>query len=101
MPVQPRWTTWSSLAKSTLPGVTDAEAPLVADDFRVPFIGHLPGYLAATELIGPDRPNADVYRDLLMKQWHALLDSPASGDERLLHTFLSTTPRCCPAATLS
>jgi hypothetical protein len=76
----------------------DTRVHLTADDFRVPFVGHLPGYLAACALTGADRPEAQTYSDLLMRQWHALLASPASSDERLLHTFLERHPSLLPGS---
>jgi len=39
-----------------------------------------------------------VYNELLMAQWRALLDSPASRDERLLHTFLERHPSLLPGS---
>ena len=67
--------------------MTVGEAQL-SFDFRRPFIGHLPGYLTISETAGIDQPSWDEYVYLLMRQWRALLDSPISADERLLHEFL-------------
>jgi hypothetical protein len=39
-----------------------------------------------------------VYNDLLMAQWRALLGSPASRDERLLHAFLERHPSLLPGS---
>jgi hypothetical protein len=78
--------------------VTDAVIPAVTD-FRSPFIGHLPGYRAASEATAPGRPAQEVYDAALMEQWRLLLDSPASQDERLIHEFWSVTRRCCRART--
>lgn len=72
--------------------VTDPHAG--ASDFRQPFVGHLPGYLATSEAAGADPPDEKVYLKLLMQRWRALLDSPASAratvldliDELLLHS---------------
>ena len=61
-------------------------------DFRHPFVGHLPGYLAISEAAGAEQPSWDEYVALLMRQWQALLDSPASTDEGLLQEFLEHHP---------
>lgn len=73
------------------------EAQLIFD-FRHPFIGHLPGYLAIGEAAGADRPSRDEYEYLLMRQWRALLDSPASAAEPLLHEFLERHPSLLPGS---
>jgi Domain of unknown function (DUF4263) len=79
--------------------VTDIKpATAPSADFRTPFVGHLPGYLAASEPTAPGRPNEEAYNRLLMMQWRALLDSPASKDERLLHAFLERHPSLLPGA---
>jgi hypothetical protein len=79
--------------------VTDAKPPTaVSADFETPFVGHLPGYLAASELTAPGRPSEEVYNELLMAQWRALLDSPASQDERLLQAFLERHPSLLPGS---
>ena len=70
----------------------------VPADFRTPFVGHLPGYLAASEPTAPGRPIEEVYNDLLMAQWRALLESPASQDERLLHAFFERHPSLLPGS---
>lgn len=67
-------------------------------NFRRPFVGHLPGYLAISEAADTDQPGWDEYSDLLMRQWGALLDSPASADEQLLHTFLENHPSLLPGS---
>src|SRR5690348_5817994 len=66
--------------------VTEPEP--VADHFRQPFIGHLPGYLAISEAAGAHPPSAEPYNELLLQRWQALLDSTDSADERVLHAFL-------------
>lgn len=67
-------------------------------DFRHPFVGHLPGYLAIGQAAGTDQPSWDEYVDSLMRQWHALLDSPVSADEQLLHEFLERHPSLLPGS---
>lgn len=77
----------------------DANPPAtVATSFRTPFTGHLPGYLAASQATAPSAPNEHVYNELLMAQWPALLDSPESRDERLLHAFLERHPSLLPGS---
>lgn len=77
----------------------DAKQPTSAPaSFRTPFAGHLPGYRAASEATAPGRPDEHVYNDLLMAQWCALLDSPESQDERLLHAFLERHPSLLPGS---
>ena len=79
--------------------MTDTEPSVAtAVDFRKPFVGHLPGYLTASEPTVPGRPSEEVYNDLLMKQWRALLDNPASRDERLLQGFLERHPSLLPGS---
>ncbi|MET7334293.1 Shedu anti-phage system protein SduA domain-containing protein [Nonomuraea sp. NPDC005650] len=78
--------------------MTEAVSPAVAGNFRDPFVGHLPGYLAASEATAPGRPVQEVYDAALVKQWRTLLDSPASQDERLAHTFLERHPSLLPGA---
>jgi len=39
-----------------------------------------------------------MYNELLMAQWRALLDSPESRDERLLHAFLERHPSLVPGS---
>ena len=79
--------------------MTDNKPPTaVSADFETPFVGHLPGYLAASELTAPGRPCEEVYNDLLMMQWRTLLDSPASQDERLLQAFLERHPSLLPGS---
>jgi hypothetical protein len=78
-----------------------ATEPVVAatGDFREPFVGHLPRYLAASASTAPGRPSEEVYNDLLMTQWRSLLDSPASQDERqVLQTFLERHPSLLPGS---
>ncbi|MEU4226772.1 Shedu anti-phage system protein SduA domain-containing protein [Nonomuraea sp. NPDC026600] len=78
--------------------MTDAIVPAVAEDFRLPFIGYLPGYLAASEETAPGRPAQEVYDAAVMEQWRLLLDSPESQDERLVHAFLERHPSLLPGA---
>jgi hypothetical protein len=79
--------------------VRDAKPPAtIPASFTTPFAGHLPGYLAASQATAPGRPNEHVYNELLMAQWRALLDSPASRDERLLRTFLERHPSLVPGS---
>jgi Domain of unknown function (DUF4263) len=54
--------------------------------------------LAISETAGTDQPGVDEYLDLLMGQWHALLDSPISADEQLLHEFLERHPSLLPGS---
>lgn len=65
-------------------------------DFREPFVGHLPGYLAASEMTAPGPPLPEVYERFLMRRWRALLDSPASREEKLVHQFLERHPSLLP-----
>jgi hypothetical protein len=67
-------------------------------DFRHPFIGHLPGYLAIGEAAGTDQPSWNEYTYLLMRQWRALLDTPISAEEQLLHEFLERHPSLLPGS---
>ena len=67
-------------------------------DFRHPFVGHLPGYLAISEAAGTDQPSWDEYTYFLMRQWHALLDTPISAEEQLLHEFLERHPSLLPGS---
>ncbi len=67
-------------------------------DFRNPFVGHLPGYLTIGETAGADQPNWHDYVDLLTRQWHALLDSPISAEERVLQEFLERHPCLLPGS---
>jgi hypothetical protein len=67
-------------------------------DFRHPFVGYLPGYLAIGEAAGTDQPSWDEYTYLLMRHWRALLDSPISAEEQLLHEFLERHPSLLPGA---
>jgi Domain of unknown function (DUF4263) len=67
-------------------------------DFRHPFVGYLSGYLAIGEAAGKDQPSWDDYTYLLMRQWRALLDSPASAEEQLLHEFLERHPSLLPGS---
>lgn len=71
---------------------------IVPASFGTPFAGHLPGYLAASEATASGRPDEQVYNELLMAQWRALLDSPESRDERLLHAFLEHHPSLLPGS---
>lgn len=73
------------------------QAPVPAC-FRTPFVGHLPGYLTASEATALGRPDEHVYNELLMTRWRALLDSPASREERLLHAFLERHPSLLPGS---
>lgn len=76
--------------------VTDPQA--AAADFRQPFVGHLPGYLATSEAAGAQPPDEKIYFELLLQRWRALLDSPESADERLLHSFLERHPSLLPGS---
>ena len=51
-----------------------------------------------SEATAPGRPDEHTYNELLMTQWHALLDSPASREERLVHTFLEHHPSLLPGS---
>jgi len=78
--------------------VGNSEDSTAADPFREPFIGYLPGFLTTSEAVGTRPPDARAYEALLMQQWQALLDSPFSSDERLLHSFLERHPSLLPGA---
>jgi Domain of unknown function (DUF4263) len=80
--------------------VTDTKPPTrgAGADFRAPFAGHLPGYLTASEATASGVPSEEVYNELLMAQWRALLDSPASKDEGLLQAFLERHPSLLPGS---
>jgi hypothetical protein len=79
--------------------VRDVKPPTtVPASFRTPFAGHLPGYRAASKATAPGRPDEHVYNELLMAQWRALLDSPESRDEWLLHAFLERHPSLLPGS---
>jgi hypothetical protein len=69
-----------------------------AVDFREPFIGHLPGYLEVVAASAPGPPDVEVYNELLMAQWRALLESPESRDESLVHNFLEQHPSLLPGS---
>jgi hypothetical protein len=66
------------------------------DEFRTPFVGHLPGYLAHSERAGAGRPAEPTYIALLQQRWRTLLDDPASRDEKLVHAFLERHPSLLP-----
>ncbi|MEV1174567.1 Shedu anti-phage system protein SduA domain-containing protein [Nonomuraea sp. NPDC049784] len=76
--------------------MTETMSP--AANFHQPFVGHLPGYLVANKATAPGRPLQEVYDAALMERWRALLDSSASQDERLVHTFLERHPSLLPGA---
>lgn len=83
--------------RRNLPQVTQTDAsPDV--DFLAPFVGHLPGYRDICASTASGRPNVDAYNDLLAARWRALLESPQSTDERLLHTFLERHPSLLPGS---
>jgi hypothetical protein len=67
-------------------------------DFRDPFVGHLPGYLAENEQTAPGRPSEEAYNRLLTERWQQLLDSPESKDEALLQAFLERHPSLLPGS---
>ena len=73
---------------------------VVAGDFRFrkPFVGYLPGYLAESEQSAPRPPRENTYNQLLMERWQALLDSPESRDEALVHAFLERHPSLLPGS---
>jgi len=66
------------------------------NDFRVPFVGHLPGYLTESERTGAAPPDERIYNSLLLQRWRALLDSPDSRNEGLVHAFLEHHPSLLP-----
>lgn len=68
------------------------------EDFREPFIGHLPGYLDVGASVSPAPPDVDTYNELLMARWRALLESPQSKVESLLHSFLEQHPSLLPGS---
>ncbi|MFC0531377.1 Shedu anti-phage system protein SduA domain-containing protein [Phytohabitans kaempferiae] len=67
-------------------------------DFRRPFVGHLPGYLAENEGTAHGRPSEEAYNSLLAERWQQLLDSPESKDEGLLQAFLERHPSLLPGS---
>jgi Domain of unknown function (DUF4263) len=67
-------------------------------DFRTPFVGHLPGYLAESERTAPERPVEEVYNRLLMERWRQFIDSEESQDERLVQAFLERHPCLLPGS---
>ena len=67
-------------------------------NFRQPFVGHLPGYLAEAELTAPEALGSAIYNQLLTERWRALLDSDESRDEPLVHAFLERHPSLLPGA---
>jgi Domain of unknown function (DUF4263) len=74
-------------------------APLTASgEFREPFVGHLPGYLAQCQVTGAARPSEEAYNELLMARWRSLLDSPESRVEGLVHAFLERHPSLLPGS---
>ncbi|MBT8226373.1 MAG: DUF4263 domain-containing protein [Dactylosporangium sp.] len=77
--------------------MTHVAAPPV-HSFREPFVGHLPGYLTASEQTAPRAASADIYDQLLAVQWRELIDSPASSDEALLQAFLERHPSLLPGS---
>jgi Shedu protein SduA, C-terminal len=78
--------------------VTEPLPSVATSDFREPFVGHLPGYLTESERTAPGPPSEDVYNQLLMERWRALLDSPESREERLVHAFLERHPSLLPGS---
>jgi hypothetical protein len=88
----------ADLGKGYAALVTATDPETAAADFRRPFVGHLPGYLTIGEAAGTEPPDAKVYSELLMQRWQALLDSPESADERLLHAFLERHPSLIPGS---
>lgn len=89
---------WASyVARRSLPRVSQT-AGFSDVDFRQPFIGHLPGYLDVCASAAPEPPNLEVYNELLMGRWRALLESPQSMDERLLHRFLEQHSSLLPGS---
>jgi len=85
----------SSRAYAAHVAVIDAQ---INFGFWRPFVGYLPGYLAISEAAGTDQPSWHEYVDLLRRQWHALLDSPMSNVEQLLHEFLERHPSLLPGS---
>lgn len=77
--------------------MTQADDSPETTDFRVPFVGHLPSYLDITAA-SQSPPDVGRYNELLMARWHALLDSPQSSDEGLLHAFLERHPSLLPGS---
>lgn len=66
--------------------------------FRVPFVGHLPGYLTHNERTSPGRPDQDTYQQFLATRWQALLESEDSRDESLIQAFLQRHPSLLPGS---
>ncbi|MEU1396170.1 Shedu anti-phage system protein SduA domain-containing protein [Micromonospora zamorensis] len=76
--------------------MTATAADADTSDFRAPFVGFLPGYLAESQRTAPGRPNEDIYNAMVAERWTALLNSTASSDEALVHTFLERHPSLLP-----
>lgn len=74
----------------------DVATEHAADEFRTPFVGHLPGFLAVGEQTGSGRPSVSEYARLLMLRWTVLLDSPASHHKPLLRAFFEHHPALVP-----
>lgn len=66
--------------------------------FTEPFIGFLPGFAAESAKAGIRPSDIEIYNDLLVRRWSALLDSPASRDEGLLQAFLERHPTLLPGS---
>jgi hypothetical protein len=78
---------------------TARSAPILSGaDFRVPFVGHLPGLREQSVAAGASQPDMEGYRSLLAAAWRRLLDSPASRDEALVHAFLERHPSLLPGS---
>ncbi len=77
-------------------GVTTPTPIPESMDFRVPFVGNLPGFREQSEQARTGRPDTGLYRSLLTEVWQRLLDSPASRDEALVHAFLERHPSLLP-----
>lgn len=96
------WAQMLCLRGAWWPGYADrmeeATTQPTADDFRHPFIGHLPGYPEAAQASGTDRPSEELYNQLLMEQWRLLVDSEASRDEKVVQEFLERHPTLLPGS---
>lgn len=72
--------------------------PVTQVDFRDPFVGHLPGYLAENDRTAPGPPKEEIYSRLLTERWQQLLESPESKDEGLIQDFLERHPSLLPGS---
>jgi hypothetical protein len=58
----------ADLGKGYAALVTATDPQAAASDFRWPFVGHLPGYLATSEAAGADPADEKAHFELLIRQ---------------------------------